>query len=58
MIIGIMVTIGLAPISLATAKPVIIACVLALFVLIFVDRVLEARSARNGQATEVELPDR
>ena len=56
-IVAIMLTLGLAPISIDEAKPGIIACVLALFVLMFVDWIAEEKSIKDGHATEVTLPD-
>jgi hypothetical protein len=55
-IVVIVVMLGLAPISISAAKPGIIACVIALIALAFINLGLEQRFVRRGRATEVELP--
>ena len=53
-IVAIIVTLGLAPITIETARPGIIACVLCLFALAMLDFYLETRALETGRANEID----
>lgn len=54
--VAAMLVFGVAPVSDATARVGIIACVLALFVIFIVDAALESHYVNSGRATQISVP--
>jgi hypothetical protein len=54
-IVAVLLTLGLAPVSLATAKPWIIGCVLGLFAAALLHTVLPFYYLKMGRAEEIDL---